>query len=509
MINNLREFISKCEDFNRVISGFEILNMNDGINEPEEYDVNSPEWRSFKNRAKTFFEVNDYPAKMVEYGQKYNEILARNGSGNIIRKTVNDLIVLFNDAIDYLEFSEDKSTKNAPGKSPEKIKNKEKKIFISHNSYDEKYCKALVLFLHQLGITRANIVCTSLDGYGPAVDDDIYLWLRKQFDYDLHVLFILSKAYYNSTPSLNEMGAAWVLQQKYTTFMLPGFCFNMIKGTVNPQKIAIELKQTEHSLKSRMKQFSKNICSEFGLTMPDDDQWNLFADSFIETIKNANASYMPDGYKGDIEDSISYKAGISENFKKADSLNDLPGVEEIMMLGKPALVLLAFASKDPQAQIEEYRDVRGHHIVTDGYDYIRSTDDAKMEAIWVDAFDKIVKYDYVVKISRRDTIYKLSSKGFSAAEIIIDKGVVNIKNTPDVYLDELWHEEADRLAKTDVYYSVEAIIREENGIITVRQISEKCGIAPTTIRRIILILVNEGKIERVGDNRNVGYRWKA
>ena len=48
MINNLREFIAKCEDFNRVIAGFEILNLNDGINEPEEYDANSPEWRSFK-----------------------------------------------------------------------------------------------------------------------------------------------------------------------------------------------------------------------------------------------------------------------------------------------------------------------------------------------------------------------------------------------------------------------------------------------------------------------------
>ena len=38
---------------------------------------------------------------------------------------------------------------------------------------------------------------------------------------------------------MNEMGAAWVLKNDYTTILLPGFEFNEIKGAINPRQIGL------------------------------------------------------------------------------------------------------------------------------------------------------------------------------------------------------------------------------------------------------------------------------
>ena len=46
--------------------------------------------------------------------------------------------------------------------------------------------------------------------------EDIYERFKSEFNsYDLWVFFMLSDNYYSSPVSLNEMGAAWILQKKY------------------------------------------------------------------------------------------------------------------------------------------------------------------------------------------------------------------------------------------------------------------------------------------------------
>ncbi len=54
-----------------------------------------------------------------------------------------------------------------------------------------------------------SFICTSVPGYGISEGAKIYDWLKKQFqNYDLRVLYVLSKNYYASPACLNEMGAA-------------------------------------------------------------------------------------------------------------------------------------------------------------------------------------------------------------------------------------------------------------------------------------------------------------
>ena len=87
---------------------------------------------------------------------------------------------------------------------------KQVKIFISHSSDDVKYVRRIVEFLEDLNVPEDGIFCSSIPEYGIPGGEKIFDFLRGQFDtYDLHVIFVLSKNYYNSIASLNEMGAAW------------------------------------------------------------------------------------------------------------------------------------------------------------------------------------------------------------------------------------------------------------------------------------------------------------
>ena len=111
------------------------------------------------------------------------------------------------------------STSNA-GDSQTKIT----RIFISHSSKDEKYVLTLANLLFAIGLKPEDIICSSVSGCSIPLNEDIYEFLRQQFQkQSLHVLFILSDNYYNSPASLNEMGAAWVVQACYTSILLPGF----------------------------------------------------------------------------------------------------------------------------------------------------------------------------------------------------------------------------------------------------------------------------------------------
>ena len=68
----------------------------------------------------------------------------------------------------------------------------------------------------------------------------IYDVLATKFlEYDIYVILLLSKNYYDSVACLNEMGATWVLKAKYSTIVCPGFTVPEIKGAVNPRKMGI------------------------------------------------------------------------------------------------------------------------------------------------------------------------------------------------------------------------------------------------------------------------------
>lgn len=134
---------------------------------------------------------------------------------------------------------------------------KSHKIFISHASADQKYVKALVEMLEDIGMPEGSIVCTSVPGYGVPGGIDIFDWLRDQFlSCDIRVLYVFSKNYYASPSCLNEMGAAWVTKATDTLLLLPEYKFSDIKGCVNNRKIGISFESSEDELRHRLAQLA-------------------------------------------------------------------------------------------------------------------------------------------------------------------------------------------------------------------------------------------------------------
>lgn len=164
---------------------------------------------------------------------------------------------------------------------------KPKKLFISHSEKDKPYISAIVDLLVSMGLTQEEVFCSSIPGFGIGYGEDIYKYLKDQFmNYDLHVLFILSDNYYKSAACLNEMGAAWVLQKKYDSILLPGFEFAEINGAVDPRKKAMKLEGDSAELKNSLKQFADDLTREFGLKEKSFAIWERYRDRLLDEINS-------------------------------------------------------------------------------------------------------------------------------------------------------------------------------------------------------------------------------
>lgn len=164
---------------------------------------------------------------------------------------------------------------------------KEPKLFISHSHSDEKSVESIVELLEFIGLDETNMFCSSIDGYGIPLGEDIFEYLRKLYtDYELMVIFIHSDSYYDSPVSLNEMGAAWVLKKEYYSILLPGFNFEKMSGVVKSDKIAIKLDSQE--AKGRLNEFKDKICRFFSLQQKTNNTWERRRDKFLNAILRSN-----------------------------------------------------------------------------------------------------------------------------------------------------------------------------------------------------------------------------
>lgn len=171
------------------------------------------------------------------------------------------------------------------GKGGQVMSRKSPKIFISHSSQDKEYVSQLVDLLEDLGLRKEQLFCSSVSGYGIPLGKDIYDYLYQQFqEYNLHVILVLSDNYYQSVACMNEMGAAWVLKNDYTTILLPGFEFKEIKGAINPRQIGLKLDGDLDDVKEKLGQLKDTLGQKFGLSPLSDVHWERKRDTFISAV---------------------------------------------------------------------------------------------------------------------------------------------------------------------------------------------------------------------------------
>ena len=165
-------------------------------------------------------------------------------------------------------------------------KARQKIIFISHSSKDKEYTRAFVNLLFDIGLNEEDIVCSSCPEVGIPLRENVYDWLVEKFQkHDLHVFYFLSHNYYQSVASLNEMGAAWAMKQKWDGILLPGFSFSDITGCIDSAQIGIKLDGEVDELKHRLGELKDDIVKEFGISPVSATRWERIRDSFISTIQ--------------------------------------------------------------------------------------------------------------------------------------------------------------------------------------------------------------------------------
>lgn len=171
----------------------------------------------------------------------------------------------------------------------ENAEKKETKIFISHSSRDIAFVRPLVDLFGHIGLTSENMFCSSIPGYNIPLGKNIYDYLKILFqNYNLRVIFVLSDNYYNSPISLNEMGAAWVLQNQYTCVLVPQFDFGDIKGVIDQMHISIKLDSDKAELKSRLNELRSTLIQELKLknSLSLQNIWEIHRDEFIDKVNS-------------------------------------------------------------------------------------------------------------------------------------------------------------------------------------------------------------------------------
>lgn len=253
------------------------------------------------------------------------------------------------------------------------VKQKSPKIFISHASLDKGYVSKLVRLFENIGLNEQQIFCSSETGYDIPLGEDIYDYLKLQFqNHDLHVIFILSDNYYDSVACMNEMGAAWILQNRYTTILLPGFEFKEIKGAINPRQIGLKLDNELTDVKSKLGQLKDTIIEEFGLIKINDVRWEDKRNDFINAVYKQNTQNT-----------------LSEN----------------------AQILLKTACSDPQGTIINTITLDGTSICVGRIELITSQERREV-AKWEDSLRELLKEGYIEEKGSKGEIFVTTLKGY-------------------------------------------------------------------------------------------------
>ena len=177
--------------------------------------------------------------------------------------------------------------KNATRQINDKQSMKEKTpmVFISHSSKDKLFVEALVDLLESLGLTKNNLFCSSVDGYGIPLSGDIFETIRNLFnEHELYVIFIHSPRYYDSHVSLNEMGAAWVLKTDFCSILTKDMEFNDMTGVVN--KSTLSIKVNNEDAPARLTELKDRLVKMIGLIPIDETKWERKRTNFLRLVKD-------------------------------------------------------------------------------------------------------------------------------------------------------------------------------------------------------------------------------
>ena len=159
------------------------------------------------------------------------------------------------------------------------------KVFISHSSDDKKLIKCFIEKIMRLGIglEQDDIAYTSAEEYGAQLGENIPEYIKKNLKEAEVVLLMISDNYKKSEICLNEMGAAWILENKCYSILLPNTNFDEI-GWLKKFEKAVHI--DEEGLDS----LYEKICDDLGKKM-NIGNWNNQKKEFLHLV-NKNGQIL-------------------------------------------------------------------------------------------------------------------------------------------------------------------------------------------------------------------------
>lgn len=180
-------------------------------------------------------------------------------------------------------------------------------VFISHSSKDKSFVEALVSLFEDLGMTSENLFCSSVPEYGIGISQNIFDVLRGLFlEHDLFVIFVHSPRYYESSVSLNEMGAAWVLRTNFCSFLTTDMDFSKMNGVINGN--AISIKVDAEDAPARLNELKNILIKTLSLPTIEENKWERKRNNFIKLV---NSIVLPEETK-----SLQNSNSVDEEYKR-------------------------------------------------------------------------------------------------------------------------------------------------------------------------------------------------
>jgi hypothetical protein len=202
------------------------------------------------------------------------------------------------------------------------------KIFISHAYANKEYGDSLVELFRGIGINEDEIIFTSNVAYGIPIGQNIFNWLKSQISKKPFVIYLLSKEYYSSVACLNEMGAAWIIENEHAVIFTPNFDIRSKEfqnGALDPREIGFHINDEERLL-SFIEQLGKhfNISKKSVIINQKLKKYLKEIDSFVSDKKLENQNI---------------KTNVEEIFETIEVKNDVT-------ITNPVLVKKAFIAEN-------------------------------------------------------------------------------------------------------------------------------------------------------------------
>lgn len=139
------------------------------------------------------------------------------------------------------------------------------KLFLSHSSKNSKLGQAIVDLLLSIGVNSNQIIFTSNDAFGIPTGQNIFKWLKEKITEKPHVIYLLSSEYYSSVACLNEMGAAWIVENQHTIIFTSEFKSSSPEfqnGALDPREMGFKINNID-----RIAEFIESLRGSFNISL--------------------------------------------------------------------------------------------------------------------------------------------------------------------------------------------------------------------------------------------------